>query len=141
MTEGRDSHGREPLASPAGAGLEAARAFRDRFDPAEQARIESAVSDLLDTLGKAHAMAVLREFAFADGPLRYSDLEGAIEASPSTLSARLRELTAVDLLDRTTYDEVPPRVEYEPTDRATDLFPLFGHLHHWAVRHAEVESN
>ena len=119
--------------SGASPGSRTARQLRDSFDPDEQERIETAVSDLLDTLGKTHAMAVLREFAFADGPLRYSDLADTIDASPSTLSARLRDLTAADLLDRTEYAEVPPRVEYEPTPRAVSLFPVFGHLHRWAI--------
>lgn len=113
-----------------------ARRLRESFDAAERDRIETTVSDLLDTIGKAQAMAVLREFAFASGPLRFSDLEDALETSPSTLSARLRELTAAGLLDRTEYGEVPPRVEYEPTDRAVDLFPVFAHLHHWAIEYA-----
>ncbi len=117
-------------------GSRTARQLRDSFAPDEQERIETAVSELLDTLGKTHAMAVLREFAFADGPLRYSDLADAIDASPSTLSARLRDLTAAGLLDRTAYDEVPPRVEYEPTPRAVSLFPVFGHLHRWAITYA-----
>ena len=117
-------------------GLADARTLRDSFDPGERERIETAVSDLLDVLGKAHAMAVLREFAFAAEPLRYSDLEDRLDVSPSTLSARLRELTDESLLGRTRYDEVPPRVEYRPTERAEALFPMFGHLHHWAIEYA-----
>lgn len=115
---------------------EAARRLRDSFEPAERDRIESAVSALMDTLGKAHAMAVLREFAFASAPLRFGDLEDALDVSPSTLSARLQELTDADLLARTRYDEMPPRVEYEPTERAVALFPMFAHLHHWAIEYA-----
>lgn len=117
-------------------GLHEARRRRDALSAEERARVEAAVADLLDTLGKTQAMAVLREFAFATDPLRYSDLEDALDVSPSTLSARLAELTEAGLLTRTRYDEVPPRVEYEPTPRAVALFPMFGHLHHWAMEYA-----
>jgi DNA-binding HxlR family transcriptional regulator len=123
---------REPTADPSRA---AAAAFRASFDDDERERIERTVADLLDLLGRAHAMAVLSEFAFAEGPLRFSELETALGVAPNTLSARLGELTAAGLLDRRRYDEVPPRVEYTPTQKAEDLFPVFARLHHWAIDH------
>lgn len=116
-----------------GSTREAAIELRDSFDPEEQARIQATVGKLLDLLGRAYAMAVLSEFAFAGGPLRFSDLEAALDIAPNTLSARLRDLTDAGLLDREAYNEVPPRVEYTPTERAEALFPVFAHLHHWAI--------
>lgn len=110
-----------------------ARALRDSFDDEEQDRIEATVADLLDLLGRTHAMAVLREFAFDEGSMRFSDLETTLDIAPNTLSARLSELTDAGLLSREAYDEIPPRVEYEPTGKARALFPVFGHLHQWAV--------
>jgi DNA-binding HxlR family transcriptional regulator len=115
--------------------LEEAAAVRAAFDPDERERVEGTVVALLDLLGRAHAMAVLSEFAFAEGPLRFGDLESRLDVAPNTLSARLKELTAAGLLDRRAYDEVPPRVEYTPTRKAETLFPVFAHLHHWAVEH------
>ena len=111
---------------------EAAR-LRDSLAPAERDRVERTVAELLDLLGRAHAMEILGAFALADGPLRFSELEADLGVAPNTLSARLSELTEADLLDREAYDEVPPRVEYTPTDRAEALFPVFAHLHHWAM--------
>jgi len=115
---------------------EEARKQREQLSPAERERVEDRVSALLDLLGKAHTMALLREFAFAEEPLRFSELEESLEISPNTLSLRLSELVDAGLLDRESYDEIPPRVEYRPTERAEDLFPAFGHLHRWAVEHA-----
>ena len=114
---------------------EQAEALRESFDPDERERIEGTVADLLDLLGKTHAMAVLSAFAFAEGSLRFSELEAELGAAPNTLSTRLGELTDADLLDREAYDEIPPRVEYTPTARAEALFPVFAHLHHWAIEH------
>lgn len=119
----------------AGLSREEATALRESFDPEEQDRISRTVADLLDLLGKTHTMAVLSAFAFAEGPLRFSDLETELDIAPNTLSARLRELTDAGLLDRDAYDEVPPRVEYTPTEKAESLFPVFAHLHHWAIEH------
>lgn len=120
-----------------GGGLtrEEAIALRESFDPETQARISRTVAELLDLLGKTHTMAVLSAFAFAEGSLRFSDLETELDIAPNTLSTRLRELTDAGLLDREAYDEVPPRVEYTPTEKAESLFPAFAHLHHWAIEH------
>jgi DNA-binding HxlR family transcriptional regulator len=125
----------EKPALSAGLSREEAVALRDSFDPEERDRIQSTVAELLDLLGKAHAMAVLSAFAFAEEPLRFSDLESDIDIAPNTLSARLQDLTGAGLLDRTAYDEIPPRVEYTPTEKAEALFPVFAHLHHWAIEH------
>jgi DNA-binding HxlR family transcriptional regulator len=119
------------------AGLSQAEAerLRESFDDDERDRIEGRVADLLDLLGKAHAMAVLSAFAFADGPLRFSDLEAELDVAPNTLSTRLSDLTDAGLLNREAYDEIPPRVEYTPTEKAEALFPVFAHLHHWAIEY------
>jgi DNA-binding HxlR family transcriptional regulator len=118
-----------------GLSREEAIALRESFESAEQERIQQTVAELLDLLGKAHSMAVLSTFAFAEGPLRFSDLEAELDIAPNTLSARLKDLTETGLLDRRAYDEIPPRVEYTPTQKAEALFPVFAHLHHWAIEH------
>jgi DNA-binding HxlR family transcriptional regulator len=119
----------------AGLSREQAVAFRASFAPEEREQIERTVAELLDLLGKAHAMAVLSAFAFAEGPLRFSDLETQLEVPPNTLSARLSDLTGAELLERESFNEVPPRVEYTPTEKAESLFPVFAHLHHWAIEY------
>jgi len=116
-------------------GREEALARREALPPAEREAVERRVSELLDLLGKAHAMAVLREFAFAAGALRFSELEDSLDISPNTLSARLAELVETGLLRRESFDEIPPRVEYHPTAKAEALFPAFGHFHRWAAEH------
>lgn len=119
----------------AGLSRDEAIALRDSFGPEEQERIRQTVAELLDLLGKTHTMAVLSAFAFAREPLRFSDLETELDIAPNTLSTRLKELTEAGLLDREAYDEVPPRVEYTPTEKAESLFPVFAHLHHWAIEY------
>ena len=119
----------------AGLSQEEATRLRDSLDPADRDRVERTVANLLDLLGRAHAMEILSAFAFAEGPLRFSDLEAELDVAPNTLSARLSELTEAGLLDREAYDEIPPRVEYTPTPKAESLFPAFAHLHHWAIEY------
>ena len=119
----------------AGSSREEAIVLRESFDPEEQERISNTAAELLDLLGKTHTMAVLSAFAFAEGSLRFSDLETELDVAPNTLSTRLQDLTGAGLLDPEAYDEVPPRVKYAPSKKAESLFPVFAHLHHWAIEY------
>ena len=96
---------------------------------------DSTMAALLNLLGKKHTISILHQFACGDGPLRFSDLEEMIDIAPNTLSTRLTELTDVGLLTRQAYNEIPPRVEYESTDKARDLAPIFWYLGVWTDRH------
>ena len=61
----------------------------------------------------------------AAGRSRFCQLEKSLEGiSPRTLSLRLRELEEHGIVERRTYPEVPPRVEYELTDKGRALLPL-----------------
>lgn len=93
------------------------------------------MTTLLNLLGKKHTIVILHQFATGDGPLRFSDLEKAVDIAPNTLSNRLEELTGVGLLTRKAYSEIPPRVEYSATEKARDLAPVFWYLGVWTERH------
>lgn len=93
------------------------------------------MSALLNLLGKKHTIVILHQFATGDGPLRFSDLEKAVDIAPNTLSNRLKELTEVGLLTRKAYNEIPPRVEYNATEKAKELAPVFWYLGVWTERH------
>lgn len=68
-------------------------------------------------------LLVIRDLA--DGSRRFCELERSLEGiSPRTLSLRLRALEQQGVIERHTYPEVPPRVEYALTDKGRDLAPL-----------------
>lgn len=61
----------------------------------------------------------------AEGQSRFCELERALDGiSPRTLSLRLRALEEEGILARRTFAEVPPRVEYELTEKGLALVPL-----------------
>ncbi len=61
----------------------------------------------------------------AEGSARFCELERSLEGiSPRTLSLRLRALEEEGIVARHTYPEVPPRVEYELTEKGRALLPL-----------------
>jgi DNA-binding HxlR family transcriptional regulator len=66
---------------------------------------------------------VIRDLA--EGRSRFCELERSLAGiSPRTLSLRLRALEEEGIVNRRTYPEVPPRVEYELTDKGRALLPL-----------------
>jgi DNA-binding HxlR family transcriptional regulator len=69
------------------------------------------------------------------GPRRFTEIQRSlIHANPKMVTARLRELESAGLVSRTTYAEVPPRVEYALTDRGRELRPAISALRRWSAR-------
>src|SRR5436309_11739090 len=63
---------------------------------------------------------------------RFGELRKAITGiTQHMLTAQLRELEADGLVSRTVYAEVPPRVEYEITQKAKGLGPTMEALTAW----------
>jgi len=61
----------------------------------------------------------------AAGNSRFCELERSLEGiSPRTLSLRLRALEEEGIVERETYPEVPPRVEYALTEKGRALLPI-----------------
>src|SRR4051794_2278219 len=61
----------------------------------------------------------------ADGRSRFCELERSLGGiSPRTLSLRLRALEEERIVERRTYPEVPPRVEYALTEKGRALVPI-----------------
>jgi DNA-binding HxlR family transcriptional regulator len=61
----------------------------------------------------------------SEGPRRFSQLEHSCAGiSPRTLSERLRALEDEGIVDRRSYAESPPRVEYELTEKGASLLPI-----------------
>jgi DNA-binding HxlR family transcriptional regulator len=68
----------------------------------------------------------------AAGPRRFVELQRVLPGiSTEQLRSRLNRMVADGLLTRQRYREVPPRVDYELTERARDLMPVLGALSTW----------
>jgi len=72
----------------------------------------------------------------SEGPRRFSELERSCQGiSPRTLAERLRALEADGILERHSYAETPPRVEYRLTEKGESLLPIIGAMrrfgHEW----------
>jgi len=77
------------------------------------------------------------------GEIRHSLLTGALGSkgiAPRVLSRELKELTAIGLIGRQDYREVPPKVEYQLTAEGRSLIPVISVMHKWGVEHLVRDS-
>ena len=78
-------------------------------------------------------LLVIRDLA--EGRSRFCELERSLQGiSPRTLSLRLRALEEEGIVERQTFPEVPPRVEYALTDKGRALVPLIEDMRAYGLK-------
>jgi DNA-binding HxlR family transcriptional regulator len=78
-------------------------------------------------------LLVIRDLA--DGRSRFCELERSLRGiSPRTLSLRLRALEEEGIVERQTFPEVPPRVEYALTEKGRALVPLIEDMRAYGLK-------
>ncbi len=79
-----------------------------------------------------------------DGPHRYGEIKKGLlrdrsdsqeKIAPRVLSRELKALAALDLIERTEYQVVPPKVEYTLTPLGRSLLPIIGQMVEWGTQH------
>lgn len=83
---------------------------------------------------KLEIMCLLNQRMYRFGELRKA-LPGVTQ---HVLTTQLRELEGDGLISRTVFAEVPPRVEYAITDRASGLGPALQALTVWWTEHGNT---
>ena len=85
----------------------------------------------MEVLDGKWTVLVIRDLLI--GTRRFSQLRSSLSGiSPKTLTDRLRMLEEHGLVRRSIYAEVPPRVEYDLTDRGRALEPVLAALATWS---------
>ncbi|MFZ0042328.1 MAG: helix-turn-helix domain-containing protein [Solirubrobacteraceae bacterium] len=81
-------------------------------------------------MGDKWTLLIIRDLV--SGPRRFVELQRVLPGiSTEQLRSRLNRMVADGLLTRKRYREVPPRVDYELTERAMELAPVLGELARW----------
>ena len=95
--------------------------------------------DMLYVLGDKWTVPVLGALT-RDGRVRFTDIEKALPISQRMLTLTLRTLERDGLVQREVFASVPPRVEYELTERGHTLmdslrdFAAWGFANHDAIQ-------
>ena len=86
-------------------------------------------------MGDKWTLLIVRDLAA--GPRRFVELQRVLPGiSTEQLRSRLNRMVADGMLTRKRYREVPPRVDYELTERARELMPILGELARWGYEWA-----
>lgn len=95
---------------------------------------ECPIRNVIARISDRWSILILLTLEPAGKPMRFKELEQAIpDISQKMLTCTLRDLEADGFVSRHAYAEVPPRVEYELTERARTLTPLLNKLVAWAA--------
>lgn len=91
------------------------------------------LTGVIGVLSRKYAMQLISVIGGHE-TMRFSELEAHLStASTATLSSLLEELVDFGLVERTQYDEIPPRVEYELTPAGHELRGLLEPVLEWAT--------
>ena len=97
---------------------------------------ECGMAYTLTVIGGRWKPAIL--FRLTRGKLRYSELRNSIsDVTERILVLQLRELEKDKLIKRIVYAEVPPRVEYELTEKGLSLKTILQRLSDWGERNRQ----
>ena len=101
------------------------------------------IASAMEIIGNKWTALILRDLA--SGSKRFGELEkslktnsGGTSISPRTLSQRLDDLAAHGIIQRHSYNEVPPRCEYSLTPKGTDLLPILRQMAVWGAKYYQA---
>ncbi|MDQ0298445.1 DNA-binding HxlR family transcriptional regulator [Salibacterium salarium] len=103
----------------------------------EQCRVEDALSILV---GKWKPIILLH--LLQEGTKRFNELKRKMPGiTQKMLTKQLRELEEEDIIERTVYPQVPPKVEYSITEYGRGLEPILEAMHEWGTKHTLHKMN
>jgi len=107
------------------------------------ASVNCPVDATLKLIGGKYKSLIL--WHLVGGALRHGELHRLIpQATPKMLTQQLRELEGDNLLSRTVYPVVPPKVEYALTEFGRSLKPILSAMYDWGedyLRKNGLEAN
>jgi DNA-binding HxlR family transcriptional regulator len=90
------------------------------------------VGTTLDLIGGKYKSLIL--WHLVDTTQRFGELRKLIpQATPKMLTQQLRELEQDNLVVRTVYPVVPPKVEYSLTDLGRSIRPILSLMYEWGA--------
>jgi DNA-binding HxlR family transcriptional regulator len=96
------------------------------------------IARALEIVGERWTLLVLRDSFL--GVRRFDDFQRSLGIARNVLQSRLERLVEEGILERSLYQERPPRHEYRLTDKGIDLWPAVFALMRWGDRHAYPEG-
>lgn len=106
-------------------------------DPIEQKN--GCIAAALEVVGDKWSPLILRDLAA--GTKRFGEIQASLVGiSPRTLSQRLESLAERQIITKTAYAEMPPRVEYALTEKGCELIPILHAMADWGLKYLPDHS-
>ena len=99
--------------------------------------VTCSIGRAMEILGERWTFLILRESFY--GVRRFSVIQRNLGIARNILSLRLQTLVGAGVLERTLYQEEPPRYEYRLTEAGRDLYPSIVALMRWGDRHLSTD--
>lgn len=95
------------------------------------------VADALCVVGDRYSLLIVREIGY--GYKRFNEIAVFTGAPRDVLSARLRSLEEIGVLERCMYCQHPPRYEYRLTETGSQLRPIVLALKEWGDQYLNAD--
>jgi DNA-binding HxlR family transcriptional regulator len=102
------------------------------FEGYDAISLMTETAELRKLITKRGTLEILIPLCCTTNPVRYLKFRQTLKGfSSKTLAIRLRELQKAGILERQAFNEIPPRVEYQLTDKGQELVESIISLLHW----------
>ena len=102
------------------------------FTGYDASKLLKETSTIRNIITKRATLEILFPLCCTTEPVRHKQFKESLKGiSSKTLSTRLSELVSEGILERKTFAEVPPRVEYRLTNKGQELIESITNLLDW----------
>jgi DNA-binding HxlR family transcriptional regulator len=97
------------------------------------------VATTVSLIGNKWKLLIIRNLL--NGKARFGDLKDGIDGiSKKVLTDNLKSMVDDGIIIRTSYNEIPPRVEYELSDLGNSLKPIIDSMKIWGEEYKKMKS-
>jgi len=102
------------------------------------ADMDCSVAQCLEVVGEWWTMLIVRDAFF--GVTRFDQFQERLGIARNVLQQRLEHLIDRDVMERTAYNEHPPRYDYRLTTKGRDLWPVLNAMRQWGDEYAAPDG-
>ncbi len=111
------------------------------FEGYDATSLMSETAKLRSLITKRGTLEILIPLCCTTNPVRYKQFRQTLKGiSSKTLSYRLKELEKAGVLERQSFNEIPPRVEYKLTAKGQELVESVINLLQWMRKWSSIPT-
>lgn len=111
------------------------------FDGYDAELLMNETKKLRELITKRGTLEILIPLCCTTNPVRYIKFRNSLKGfSSKTLAIRLKQLESNEILERRSYKEIPPRVEYRLTNKGQELVESVVDLLQWMRKWSRSNS-